>query len=49
MYQPAKVLMIVELATCKVSIALTGKKIAHIIISETIILAGIATSRAKPS
>ena len=41
--------MIVELATCKVSIALTGKKIAHMMISEMITLPGIVTSRLKPS
>ena len=41
--------MIVEFAASSVSIALTGKKIAHRMISETMILDGIVTSRLKPS
>ncbi len=41
--------MIVEFASLSVSIALTGKKIAHRMISETMILPGMVTSRLKPS
>ena len=41
--------MIVEFAAVSVSLALTGKKIAHMISKETMILEGIVTSRLKPS
>ena len=38
-----------ELAADSVSLALTGKKIAHMIRRETITFDGIVTSRLKPS
>ena len=41
--------MMLELAAGSVSLALTGKKIAHMISSETMIFEGIVTSRLKPS
>ena len=39
----------VELAAVSVSLALTGKKIAHSTMSDTTILEGIVTARLKPS
>ena len=41
--------MIELFAALSVSLALTGKKIAHMIISETIIFEGMVTARLNPS
>ena len=41
--------MMVEFAAFSVSLALTGKKIAHMISKETMIFDGIVTARLKPS